>query len=306
MTSNPVADFWAAHLSMPLGRHMTQTYASDIAPGPTYLRIAWDRGEDKDLLRQLAGKYVLFNEQRPDNMYEEKTLPDGSKIGGYDHGHFGFSVLSEIVQLWPSDALAKRAWNLMIKHGVAYAKQPNSYLTLASKTYGQTGRCRISAMCIRYLSDVRRAAEALGEAAYALVARGLHQAHISNVVSQPMHDGPQGDGLKSNHWRAFQVGIFAAALSDSGYINIPPFEAAIKASVARDPDGTPTSSFYYDVPEPITTPQPWTNLPGWKLGNGNGVELWLYRYLPADAKAVIEAANTKLPLAVRAKFGIPV
>jgi hypothetical protein len=36
------------------------------------------------------------------------------------------------------------------------------------------------------------------------------------------------------------------------------------------------------------------------------VELWLYRYLPADAQAVIEAANTKLPFAVRAKFGMPV
>lgn len=284
--SNPVADFWAAHLSMPLGRHMTQTYAADIAPGPTYLRIAWDRGEDKDLLRQLAGKYVLFNEQRPDNMYEEKTLPDGSKIGGYDHGHFGFSVLSEIVQLWPGDALAKRAWNLMIKHGVAYAKQPNSYLTLASKTCGQTGRCRIAGMCVRYLSDVRRAAEALGETAYALLALALLNAHINNIISQPMNDGPQGDGLMMPHWRAFQVAIFASAMTDAGYINIPPFKTAIEASVSRDKSGVPTGAFWYDVPEPITTPQPWTNLPGWKLGNGNGVELWLYRYLPADAQAV--------------------
>lgn len=304
--SNPVADFWAAHLSMPLGRHMTQTYAADIAPGPTYLRIAWDRGEDKDLLRQLAGKYVLFNEQRPDTMYSEATLPDGSKIGGYDHGHFGFSVLSEIVQLWPGDALAKRAWNLMIKHGVAYAKQPNSYLTLANKTSGQTGRCRISAMCIRYLSDVRRAAEALGETAYALVARGLHQAHISNVVSQPMHDGPQGDGLKSVHWRAFQVAILAHALDRMDDESTDDFVQIIRASVSRNAEGKPNGTFYYDVPEPITTPQPWTNLPGWKLGNGNGVELWLYRYLPADAQAVIEAANTKLPVAVRLKFGMPV
>lgn len=158
MTSNPVADFWAAHLSMPLGRHMTQTYAADIAPGPTYLRIAWDRGEDKDLLRQLAGKYVLFNEQRPDTMYSEATLPDGSKIGGYDHGHFGFSVLSEIVQIWRDDEIAIRAWNLMLKHGALYFLQKNSYLALANNTYGQTGRCRIAGMCLRFLDDMRDAA----------------------------------------------------------------------------------------------------------------------------------------------------
>ena len=305
--NNPVADFWSAHPSMPLGRHMTQTYAADIAPGPTYLRIAWDRGEDKDLLRQLAGKYVLFNEQRPDTMYSEATLPDGSKIGGYDHGHFGFSVMSEIIQIWPGTDIADRAWNLMLKHGALYFLQKNSYLALGNNTYGQTGRCRIAGMCLRFLDDVREAAIALGNDPIRKLATDLWFKHRNNIViTQKMNDGPQGDGLTIPHWRAFQVAILAHALDRMDDESTADFVQIIRASVSRNAEGKPNSSFYYDVPEPITTPQPWTNLPGWKLGNGNGVELWLYRYLTADAQAVIEAANTKLPVAVRLKFGMPV
>lgn len=82
------------------------------------------------------------------------------------------------------------------------------------------------------------------------------------------------------------------------------FLPIVEASVSRNVEGKPNGSFWYDVPEPITTPQPWTNLPGWKLGNGNGVELWLYRYLPADAQAAIRAANPKLPVAVARKYGV--
>ncbi|MBK6942501.1 MAG: hypothetical protein IPH13_20185 [Planctomycetes bacterium] len=101
--NSPITDFWSTHLSMPLGRHMTQTFAADIAPGDTFLMLAARAGEDRAKLRELAGKYVTYNEQRPDKMYSEAVLPDGSKIGGYDHGHFGFSVLSEIIQLWPDE-----------------------------------------------------------------------------------------------------------------------------------------------------------------------------------------------------------
>ena len=164
----------------------------------------------------------------------------------------------------------------------------------------------ISAMCIRYLSDVRRAAEALGETSVcARRTRSTSGAHQQRGEPADSDDGRRRRFEVGS--LAYFVGIFAAALSDSGYINIPPFEAAIKASVARDPDGTPTGSFYYDVPGADHDAATVDRIsPAGSSGNGNGVELWLYRYLPADAKAVIEAANTKLPVAVRLKFGMPV
>lgn len=306
-----ITDFWAAHLSMPLGRHFTQTFAADCAPGDTFLRLAWDAGEDRAKLRELAGKYVLFNEQRPDKMYSEKILPDGSTIGGYDHGHFAFSVLSEIIQLWPDDEIAERAWNLMLKHGVLYFMEKNSYLALKNHGYGQTGRCRISGMIVRYLCDVYEAAHVRKDFAIANAVFMLLTSHIQNIAGQAMNDGPQGDGLTIPHWRTFQVGILMAALEHTEKVTVidttplvKRFRPIVEASVNRNSSNISNGSFWYDVPEPITTPQSWTDLPGWKLGSGNGVELWLYRYLPADAQEVIRAVNPKLPVAVARKYGI--
>lgn len=309
--STPITDFWSNHLSMPLGRHMTQTFAADVAPGDTFLVLAARAGEDRDKLRELAEAYVTYNEQRPDKMYSEAILPDGSKIGGYDHGHFGFSVFSEIIQLWPDDEIADRAWAHMTKHGRLYYQEKNSYLALKSKSYGQTGRCRISGMIVRYLCDVYEAAHVRKDFALAGTVFALLTSHIQNIAGQDMRDGPQGDGLTIPHWRAFQVAILMAALEHAkvaAAIDTTPlvdrYRPIVEASVSRNTEGKPNGSFWYDVPEPITTPQPWTDLPGWKLGNGNGVELWLYRYLPPDAQAAIRAANPKLPLAVALKYSV--
>lgn len=310
--STPITDFWSNHLSMPLGRHFTQTFAADCAPGDTFLKLAWDALEEGDQLFNLADKYVTFNEQRPDKMYSEKILPDGSKIGGYDHGHFGFSVFSEIIQLWPDSELADRAWAHMTKHGWMYYEQKDSYLKLKSKSYGQTGRCRISGMIVRYLCDVYEAAHVFGYDAIASYAIERLCSHIQNIAGQNMCDGKQGDGLLQSHWRSFQVAILMAALEraklfvSDAYITplVDRFRPIVEASVSRNAEGKPNGSFWYDVPEPITTPSPWTDLPGWKLGNGNGVELWLYRYLPPDAQAAIRAANPKLPLAVALKYSV--
>lgn len=306
--NSPITDFWSTHLSMPLGRHMTQTFAADIAPGDTFLCLAWDAGEDIAKLRELAGKYVAFNEQRPDKMYSEAVLPDGSKIGGYDHGHFGFSVLSEIIQLWPDDEVAERAWALMVKHGMLYYTEKNSYLALKSKSYGQTGRCRISAMCVRFLCDVYEAACVRGDTNVAYHARSMIVSHLANIAGQEMCDGPQGDGLTLPHWRCFQVGILMAALERAKKVIgidttplVDRFRPIVEAGVRRNTEGKPNGSFWYDVPVDL---KPSTELPGWKLGNGNGVELWIYRYLPPDAQAVIRAANPKLPSAVALKYSV--
>ena len=51
-----------------------------------------------------------------------------------------------------------------------------------------------------------------------------------------------------------------------------------------------TVSFWYDVRadhHAATVDQ----LPGWKPATATEFELWLYRYLPADAQAAIRAAN---------------
>ncbi len=306
-----ITDFWSSHLSMPLGRHMTQTFAADIAPGDTFLLLAGDAGDDRAKLRLIADLYVTYNADRPDKMYSEKILPDGTKIGGYDHGHFGFSVLSEIIQLWPDDEIAERAWALMVKHGMLYYTEKNSYLALKSKSYGQTGRCRISAMCVRFLCDVYEAANVRFDGHAASLAFNLLSSHLNNIAGQDMADGPQGDGLLLPHWRCFQVGILMAALERAKHVTgidttplVDRFRPIVEAGVCRNAEGKPNGSFWYDVPHPITTPEPWTSLPGWKLGNGNGVELWIYRYLPPDAQAVIRAANPKLPSAVAVKYGV--
>ena len=302
-----ITDFWSDHLSMPLGRHFTQTFAADVSPGDTFLMLAARAGEDRDKLRELAEAYVTFNEQRPDKMYSEKILPDGSKIGGYDHGHFAFSVFSEIIQLWPDDEIADRAWSLMTKHGWLYYQEKNSYLALKSKSYGQTGRCRIAGMIVRYLCDVYAAAHVRGDLTIANAVFTLLTSHIQNIAGQDMRDGPQGDGLTINHWREFQVAILLAALERAEYETrvdvtslVDRFRPIVEASVHRNADGK-VIGFWYDVPEPLDTPMPW---PGAKLGSGAGVELWLYRYLPPDAQAAIRAANPKLPLAVALKYSV--
>lgn len=308
-------EWFDSHTTAMLGRQMTQTF-HDAAPGKTTFADAWDTEPDHNKLAMLADRYVSINELRPLKMYAEitlqadtpvadKTLPAGTKIGGFDHGHFVMSVLSDIKQR-VGGSVGQRAWSLIAAHSVAYFTQHNSWLSLADKDYGTTGRCRIAGMILRTLCDIY---EAEPESAYGFQARAYALAHITNIGTQQMRDDAQGDGLKMPHWRAFQVALLMAALERCRLIFgvdttplVEKFRAVVCASVLRTNDGKP-QAFYYDVPEPLV-PEPWTSLPGYKLGSGNGVEPWLFKYLPADAHGVILSVNKNLHPAVKAKFSM--
>jgi hypothetical protein len=305
--ATPFTDFWNVYLSAPLARHFTQTYWN-AAPRKTTFAEAWDSGEDQSNLTYLAEKFVAFEEARPLKMYLEAVKPDGTKISGYDHNHFVFSQCSEIVTRIGGD-LGERAWTLIAAHGYAYWLQDNSWLGLKNNTYGTTGRCRIAGMIVRYLCDVIDAARARGAKDFEIAATSMLTQHLVNIGTRNMADGPQGDGLTIPHWRVFQVGILIAALqrakdvigADTNPL-VSQFIPIILASVIRGEDGLP-AGFWYDVPEPLDVPQPW---PGAKPGKGNGVELWFYRWLPADAQLLIQSVNPSLPYAVKAKFGMVV
>lgn len=320
--STPHTDWLESHPTPLMGRHYTQTYFG--MPRTTTFRSAWEneRTVARDRILAAAELIVSMEKARPLKFYSEDVTPYG-KMGAWDHGHVGTSTLADIAVLladeFGAESTAEAARDRMMKVMVEYGLQKNSWLVDTHATYGTTGRCRISAMILRALLDTIRVASLKGHenVNVLLLALNLLRGHLSNVlVRWPLHDGPQGDGLMLDHWRAFQVGILAHACHEIAMtpmmradITADAIELAgrcvpiMAASVART-DADQPYGFYYDVPHPVV-PQPWTDLPGYKLGSGNGVEPWLYAFLPDDAQARILSVNKNLHPAVRAKFGMP-
>lgn len=316
MTGTPLTDWVEEHLTADLCRHMTQTFW-DAAPRETTFEMAWTlEPGGRGRLRVAAENYCKIAARRPLND-SEVTLatdskvpgfPAGTKISGFDAGHFVMSILSAIVRcLGPHDSTAKRAYSLLVAQVDAYLYAPNSWLNLASKSYGTTGRMRIAGMCIRALCDLMEAAYSMGENDRGERCRVLIERHIVNVAMQNMNDDAQGDGLTIPHWRGFQVAIGMAALERAKRVMkfdttplVDRFLPVIAAHVRQDTSGI-AIGFWYDVPEPLGVPGPW---PGEKPTDGNGVELWMYTYMPNDARDLIELRNPHLPYAVRAKFGM--
>ena len=335
--STPFTDWFAVYLSAPLGKQMTQTYW-DAPQRETTFADAW-LSESADptnraRLVMLAERYVAFNKMRPLQMGLEiiipkgtdvagvpadDLLPDDMKMGGFDYGHFCMSVLADISRFLQNEGqherdIADDALKLLYVHTESYFNQKNSWLALKNTTYSQYGKCRIAAMIVRVLTDVA-SMPGTSNAAYRTHARALLVQHLYNIAITNMADDAQGDGMKVPHWRGFQVAILIAALErvkkvfgselDTEHlIAAKHLREIVAATVQRDPNGKPTGKFFYDVPNPIALAGDWTLIPGAKLNDGNGVELWSYRYMPPDAQKIIVAMNPKLHPAVGSKYGL--
>lgn len=329
MSTTPFTDHFKTNLTAPLGKQMTQT-VWDWTPKQSTFAAAWEKesasAANRDWLIQLADRYVTLNEMRPPLFYSEAIMVKGTKVadtyielllpkdlkmGGFDHGHFVMTTLLDIyaafrnVYVGNAMEVSQRALALALSSCVKYWEQPNSYLGLKTDKLPAYGKARVKAMCIRALTDV---ASALGGSAYGDRADSLLVKHLFDTAGRDMCDEAQGDGLLERHWRSWQVALLIAALENvkaKRGIDTEPltarFRPIVLASVVRDANGKPTGLFYQDVHEDFVS-----NPVGHNPSKGDGVELHMYRYLPADAQAVIEAANTKLPVAVRLKFGMPV
>ena len=329
MTATPFTDHFKNYLTAPLGKQMTQT-VWDWAPKQSTFAAAWEKESaaavNRDWLIKLADRYVTLNEFRPAKFYSEAVMVKGTKVadtyielllpkdlkmGGFDHGHFVMTTLLDIyaafrnVYVGNAMEVSQRALALALSSCVKYWEQPNSYLGLKTDKLPAYGKTRVKAMCIRALTDV---ASALGGSANGDRADSLLVKHLFDTAGRDMCDEAQGDGMPARHWRSWQVALLIAALENvkaKRGIDTEPltarFRPIVLASVVRDTNGKPTGLFYQDVHEDFVS-----NPVGHNPSNGDGVELHMYRYLPADAQAVIEAANAKLPVAVRLKFGMPV
>lgn len=322
MSQTPLTDWCESHLTSALGRLMTQTYW-DAAPGKTTFRSAWEQEpQERGRLRVVAKNYVTVTRLRPlgssemlvSSNPEVSGFEPGTKVSGFDFDHFVVSVLSDIVcLLGPKDEIARRAYATLIAHVDSYLYWPNSWLSLESQSYGQTGRCRKAAMCMRALVDAAKAAYTMGESDRAVRLNFLAGRHIQRVLSlgKDLRDDAQGDGLLIPHWRGFQAAMAQHALDyccEAVYdmtfepAGFPVLRDAVSACVCRNESGG-VMGVWYDVPEPLDTPKPW---PGASLRPGDGVALWLYKYLPADAQKYVLDANKNLDPAVKIKFGMPV
>lgn len=321
----PHTDWFESHTSALEGSAMTQTYW-DCAPSSPTFELAWTLEPSANArIRVAAERYVEINERRPlrmgfeiDYHTDQKlaggvTLPAGTYCEGFDLNHFELTTLAEIAVRMAGTKTAQRARALIFAHARFYLEQPDSYFALAQPTYGMTGRVRIARMCINALRAVMRVVGNPAHPEY-VQAKHLLVAHLTNIFSRgrAMRDETQSDGIKAPHWRCFQLAMLFHELIEvkrvTGIDTQPWIDGLMDVmdhAVVRLPNGT-VVGFNYDVPEPWYPNQPPNVWPTDKeIGKGNGVELWMFSFLPDDARAFIKKANANLHPAVATKFGMP-
>lgn len=314
---NQITAWLAQHLTMPLARHMFQTYG-DAAPRETTFALAYDTEPDaRDDHIQLADQYVTIFEDRPIQMYKEIPYPiAGGKISGLDHNHFVLSVLIDIGTRFfltgnpLMHSIGKRAFDTAWAHYDSYMKQKNSYLALkAPKPFGHSGRTRIAACALRSHVDLGRAAAKFGVLGHAAFFSTMVDKTLDAIEGAwPMTDapdGPDGDHANYEHFSVFEVGALqnqlewlaggpcteqqrSRALALSAKIAVILVDALI-LSETGNVIGIP-----YDISHPFD--------PAALVHPSNGVEPWAYFGLPITGKWFVAEKNIKQSIAFKKKF----